>query len=49
VRCFLDVARLSSVTQAADALSITQPAVSKTLRELEDRLGVRPFERADGV
>jgi LysR family pca operon transcriptional activator len=45
VRCFLDVARLSSVTQAADALSITQPAVSKTLRELEDRLGVRPFER----
>lgn len=45
VRCFLEVARLSSVTQAADALSITQPAVSKTLRELEDRLGVALFER----
>jgi LysR family pca operon transcriptional activator len=45
VRCFLEVARLSSVTQAADALAITQPAVSKTLKELEDRLGVALFER----
>jgi len=45
VRCFLEVARLSSVTHAADALAITQPAVSKTLKELEDRLGVALFER----
>jgi LysR family pca operon transcriptional activator len=46
VRCFLEVARLSSVGQAADALAISQPAVSKTLRELEERLGVPLFERA---
>lgn len=46
IRSFLEVARLGSVGQAADALAISQPAVSKTLRELEDRLGVALFERA---
>jgi LysR family transcriptional regulator, pca operon transcriptional activator len=45
-RCFIEVARLSSVSQAAEALAISQPAVSKTLRELEARLGVALFERA---
>jgi len=45
VRCFLEVARLSSVGQAAEALAISQPAVSKTLKELEDRLGALLFER----
>ena len=40
LRCFVEVARLASVGQAADALAISQPAVSKTLRELEERLGV---------
>lgn len=45
VRCFLEVARLQSVSQAAEALAISQPAVSKTLRELEDRVGARLFER----
>lgn len=46
VRCFLEVARLQSVQQAADALAVSQPAVSKTLRELEERLGAALFERA---
>lgn len=46
VRCFLEVARLQSVQQAADALAISQPAVSKTLRELEERVGAALFERA---
>lgn len=45
VRCFLEVARLQSVQQAADALAISQPAVSKTLRELEERVGAGLFER----
>lgn len=45
LRTFVEVARLSSVGQAADALAISQPAVSKTLRELEDRLGTLLFER----
>ncbi len=46
VRCFLEVARLASVGQAAEALAISQPAVSKTLRELEEQLGTLLFERA---
>jgi LysR family pca operon transcriptional activator len=46
VRCFIEVARLSSVGQAAATLNISQPAVSKTLRELEERLGAALFERA---
>jgi LysR family pca operon transcriptional activator len=46
VRCFLEVARLQSVQQAADTLAVSQPAVSKTLRELEERVGAALFERA---
>lgn len=45
VRCFLEVARLGGVGSAAEALHVSQPAASKTLRELEDRLGVELFER----
>ncbi len=46
LQCFLEVARQKSVVKAADALSITQPAVSKTLRELEDILAVQLFDRS---
>lgn len=43
--CFLEVARLSSVGGAARALNISQPAVSKTIHELEALLGGKLFER----
>lgn len=43
--CFLAVARHRSVLKAAESLSITQPAVSKTLKELEQILNVRLVER----
>lgn len=46
LQCFLEVARQKSVVKAADALSVTQPAVSKTLRELEDILAVKLFDRS---
>jgi len=46
LRCFVEVARLGGVGQAADVLAISQPAVSKTLKELEGRVGVALFERA---
>lgn len=46
IQCFLEVARRRSLVKAADALAITQPAVSKTLKELEELLGVRLFERS---
>jgi LysR family transcriptional regulator, pca operon transcriptional activator len=46
LQCFLAVARTRSIQRAADALAITQPAVSRTIRELESALGVRLFERS---
>ena len=45
LQCFLAVSQHRNLHRAADALSITQPAVSKTLKDLEDILGVRLFER----
>ena len=45
LQCFLAVAQHGSLQKAADVLAITQPAVSKTLKELEDLLGVRLFAR----
>ena len=37
---------LGSVSRAADALNLTQSAVSRSIRSLEDRLGVQLFHRA---
>src|SRR5690348_13322902 len=45
LNAFLNVARLGSVGAAATALSLTQPAVSRTLRKLEKQLGVQLFVR----
>ena len=45
LQCVLAVARLGSLQRAAEALAISQPAVSKTLKELEALLGVRLLER----
>lgn len=43
--CFIEVARQGSLVRAAGAMSISQPAVSKTLKELEELLATRLFER----
>jgi DNA-binding transcriptional LysR family regulator len=42
----LAVAQSGSMARAAEALSITQPVVSKTIAELEETLGVRLFDRS---
>ena len=44
--CFLDVARLKSVVNAAEILNISQPAVSRTIQELEQLLGDSLFDRS---
>ncbi|MDE1157396.1 MAG: pca operon transcription factor PcaQ [Neorhizobium sp.] len=42
---FVEVARQKSVVRAAEILNVSQPAVTKTIRELEEALGVAVFER----
>jgi DNA-binding transcriptional LysR family regulator len=47
---FLEVARLGHVGRAAQSVGVTQPAVSKSIRRLEQAVGVPLFERgAHGV
>ncbi len=46
LQCFIEIVRQNSVTRAADVLALTQPAVSKKLKELEDMLDVRLMERS---
>ena len=45
LQCFLAVAESAHLGRAAQALCITQPAVTKTLNELEALLGTRLFVR----
>ncbi|MBI2491028.1 MAG: LysR family transcriptional regulator, partial [Candidatus Rokubacteria bacterium] len=45
VEAFLAVLTFGGFRRAADALRVTQPAVSARIRALEDSLGVRLFER----
>ena len=40
-----EVERAGSLSGAADALNLTQPALSKALKEVEDMLGFRVFDR----
>jgi LysR family pca operon transcriptional activator len=43
--CFIEVARQGSLVRAAEAMSVSQPAISKTLKELEALLETSLFER----
>ena len=45
LRAFCQVARLGSVSRAAEALYVSQPAITLQLQALERELGVRLFER----
>ena len=46
LRAFCQVARLGSVSRAAEALYLSQPAVTLQLQALERELGVRLLERS---
>jgi DNA-binding transcriptional LysR family regulator len=45
LRCFVTAARYESFTQAAEVLCVTQAAISKQIKELEDSLDVALFQR----
>ena len=46
LHCFLETARQGSLSAAAEALHVSQPAASKTIRDLEDILKVELFDRS---
>lgn len=46
IHCFLETARLGSLSSAANTMKVSQPAASKTIRELEDILGQQLFDRS---
>jgi len=45
LQTFITVARLNSFTRAAQLLHLSQPALTKQVRQLEETLGVRLFDR----
>ena len=45
IECFIAVAELGSFVKAADALNVSKAAVSRTILELEARLGARLMQR----
>ncbi|GGU86954.1 hypothetical protein GCM10010211_61300 [Streptomyces albospinus] len=46
LRAFVEVARQQSFTRAAEKLTITQPALTRTVQQLETALRVRLFNRS---
>ena len=48
LKVFRSVADLNSFTRAAEALHLTQPAITLQIKTLEDSLGVRLFDRSGG-
>jgi len=45
LEAFVAIARAKRLKRAAEQLNLTQPAISKTLKDLEDMLGVTLMDR----
>lgn len=48
IQCFVEIVRQGSLKGASERLNLTQPAVSRTLKELEETLGATLLERGRG-
>ncbi len=48
LRAFVTAARLTSITRTAEALHLTQPAITAQIKALEEELGVALFDRRPG-
>ncbi|WP_158290514.1 LysR family transcriptional regulator [Halobacillus salinus] len=46
LRYFIEIAKLKSYTKAAESFYISQPALSKQMKQLEEELGFRLFSRS---
>lgn len=45
MKYFIEIAELGNITNAAEKLHITQPALSKSIARLEEEIGVKLFDR----
>ena len=49
LRYFMSIAREGSLTKAAEYLHVTQPTLSRQMKDLELDLGVELFSRRESV
>ena len=47
LRYFLETAREGNITRAAERLHVTQPTMSRQLKDMEEELGVKLFIRTN--
>ena len=45
LRYFLEIARAGNMSRAAETLHVSQPALSKQMKDLEQELGKKLFRR----
>jgi LysR family carnitine catabolism transcriptional activator len=49
LRMFVETARLGNISRASEALHISQPALTRALKEFESQISTVLFERTTGA